>query len=421
MPMTLAQKILARASGRSHVEVGEIVRAEADWLALVDLGWFMVIPVFAELGAQLKYPERLTVHLDHASPAATKEMAAMHASWRSWCVDNRVDNLFDLGARGGISHTVLVQQGYAAPGRLLVHQDSQANTIGAVGCYATALGVDIATDMALGWNWHRVPETIRIELYGDRPDWLPARDIMQNIIGVVGAIGALGDVVEFGGPVVDTMSMDARLALCNWTRKIEAVTALINPDKTTLDYVGPRVRGPYEPLTSDADAEYRKTLTFDVGQMEPVVACPPNVADTRLVSAVSSIRIDQAFVGSCAGGMLEDIRAAAAIVAGHQVAPGVRLIVTPASQQIWHQAAQEGLLETLSEAGALITNSTCGTCWGGANGVLADGEVCIASSTENTIGRMGSRSAHIYLASPATVAASAIAGHIADPRLVGRG
>ena len=420
MGLTLTEKIFARAAGREHVEVGEVLRIEADWCSLVDLGWYMVIPVFEELGVRPRYPERITVHLDHKSPAESRQSAQLHTHWRTWCAENDVEHLHDVSAGGGISHQVLVEAGYAAPGRFLVHQDSHANTCGAVGCFAVALGVDLATDMALGWNWHRVPPTIRIRLTGERPSWLTALDIGHSICGDLGPIGALGSVIEFAGPVVDAMSIDDRLTICNRSRRIEAVSAVINPDQRTLDYVTPRALGEFDVLLSDPDCGYHSDLEYDVATMEPVLACPPtDDRDTIPVSEASGRRIHQAFVGSCAGGRLEDIRTAAAIVRGRSVAPGVRFIVTPASHAIWVEAAREGLWETLAAAGAIVTPSTCGLCYGGMNGILDDGELCIANSTENTVGRMGSREAQIYLGSTATVAACAVAGEIVDPRDLG--
>jgi homoaconitate hydratase family protein len=413
---TLTEKIFARAAQRD-VEVGEVVRIEADWCSLVDLGWYMVIPVFEELDVKPHFPDRITVHLDHKAPAENLQSAKLHSSWRTWCAENGVEHLHDVSRGGGISHQVLVEAGYAAPGRFLVHQDSHANTCGAMGCFAVALGVDLATDMVLGWNWHRVPPTIRIRLVGNRPSWLTALDIAHNICGDLGPIGALGAVIEFAGPVVDVMSIDDRLTICNRSRRIEAVSAVINPDQRTLEYVTPRAIGAFEVLTSDADCSYLQDLSYDVASMEPVVACPPTEdRDTKTVAEVAGRRVHQAFVGSCAGGRLDDIRTAAAIVKGRQVAPGVRFIVTPASHAIWVQAAAEGLWETLSGAGAIVTPSTCGLCYGGLNGILDDGELCIANSTENTVGRMGSREAEIFLGSTATVAASAVAGEIVDPR-----
>ena len=415
MGMTLAQKILARASGKKAVEPGEIVKAKADWVVMPDLSGGRLFKTVKKLNCRIREPEKVVVVFDHKVPAENAWSAALHQRWRQFCEEQGITHLHDIGNHG-ISHTLAVERGYARPGVLLLNHDTHANTCGAMGCFATAVGDDLLLDLLLGWGWYRIPHTIRVHLLGTmRPGVMP-RDVAQHIAGDVGSSGARDMAMEFVGSAVDAMSIDGRMVVCNWSRKCEAVTGLMNPDDKTISFAQRAAGTNFEPLYSDPDAYYAKERYYNVDEVEPLVAAPPDPTNTRPISEVAGRQIDQAFVGSCAGGTLDDLRTAAVVLRGQKVHPRVRLIVTPATNDIFRAATREGLLGDLVEAGAVVTPSTCGTCYGGLNGILADGEVCIASSTENHPGRMGSYSAHIYLASPATVAASAVAGVITDPR-----
>jgi 3-isopropylmalate/(R)-2-methylmalate dehydratase large subunit len=275
--------------------------------------------------------------------------------------------------------------------------------------------MDIVCDLVLGWNWYSVPESIRVDLDGELQPGVMVRDVAQQVMSDIGADLGLGRAIEFAGPFVERMPLGDRMTLCNWSRKVEAVAGVIAPTPEIVRYVEARTSEPFEPVFSDENAAWAETRSYDVGAMEPVVAVPSDPLETRAIEAVAGATVHQAFVGSCAGGSLEDIRAAAEVLTGRQVHSDVRMIVSPGSQRIWRQAEQEGLLSILSDAGCVVTASTCGVCFGGM-GSLAAGEVCIATSTENFQGRMGSPESSIYLGSPRTVAASAVRGEVTDPR-----
>lgn len=418
MPMTISEKILARAAGLASVAPGQYIRARADSIIVCDLGWSLVGPPIEKLRAKTVEPERVVVVFDHAVPAANQQSAELHRRWRAFCRDQGIAHLHDIGNHG-ISHVISVEKGYARPGTLQVSVDTHANTCGAVGCFATALGMDVISDMVIGTNWYCVPPSVRVHIKGELPRGVLVRDVTQIIMSDIGEDVASGRVIELVGPFIEQLPVSGRMTLCNWTRKVQAVTGIVNPDKKTLAYVGSRTTEPLDPLSSDADAVYEAERDYDVSTFEPVVAAPPDPLNTVSLSSLVGLRIDQAFIGSCAGGSLEDIRVAAETLRGRRVHQHVRMIVTPGSQETWAAAAEEGLLLILTEAGVTVTTATCGSCFGG-QGVLADNEVCVSTSTENFGGRMGSPTAQIYLASPLVVAEAAIAGQFVtvhtDPR-----
>lgn len=408
--MTISEKILARAASLDLVRPGECITARADTAVICDLGWTLVGPPIAELGAAVVEPERVVVTFDHTVPALTSGSARLHQQWREFCALHGIKHLHDVGDQG-ISHVLSVQKGYARPGTLQVSVDTHANTCGAVGCYATALGMDVVSDLVLGVNWYIVPESIRISLSGRLAAGVMMRDVAQRVMSDLGTELGSGRVIEFVGPFIESASVPALMTLCNWTRKVQAVVGIVNPSERTVGYVRARTDVPFEPLHSDPDATYVEERAYDVSSMEALVAAPPDPLNTRTLAEVAGTPVSQVFLGSCAGGSLEDLRAAAGVLAGRRIHPGVRMIASPGSQETWQEASREGVLDVLSEAGVLVTGSTCGTCFGG-SGVLAPGEVCLSTSTENFPGRMGSVDASIYLASSITVAASALAGHI---------
>lgn len=411
---TIAEKILARAAGLASVSPGEYIKARADTIVICDLGWSMAGPPIAELGVKVVDPERVIVVFDHKVPADNASNAELHRLWREFCKFHGIEHLHDVGNHG-ISHVISVERGYARPGTLQANIDTHANTCGAVGCFAIALGMDIVSDMVLGWNWYRVPESVRVHLSGKLPPGVMIRDVAQHVVSDLGESVGSGRVIEFVGPLVDQMSLDNRMTLCNWSRKIEAVSGMINPDAMTIDHVRSRTTVPFEPLCSDPGARYAEERAYDVSGLEPLVAAPPAVTNTKRLSEVSGTIIHQAFLGSCAGGHISDLRAAASVLRGRKVHGDVRMVVSPATQEIWNQAQQEGLWTIFMDAGVVVTSATCGACFGGM-GALAKGEVCVSTSTENFPGRMGSLQSQVYLASPLTVAASAVAGKLTDAR-----
>jgi homoaconitate hydratase family protein len=299
----------------------------------------------------------------------------------------------------------------------MVGADSHTCTYGALGAFATGIGsTEAAAVFATGKIWLKVPEAIRINVQGEFQEYVTPKDLILSIIGTVGADGATYKTVEFGGPAIRGMSIAGRMTLCNMTVEMGAKNGIIEPDAATLEFLKGRTSKPYESFTSDTDASYEKVIGFDVSGLEPTVACPSSVDNVKPASELSNVTIEQAFIGSCTNGRIEDLRLAAQVMKGKIVKDGVRALVIPASQEVYRQALNEGLVEIFTDAGALVCGSACGPCLGGHIGLLAAGETCVSTSNRNFIGRMGSTQASVYLASPATVAASALTGRITDPR-----
>ena len=355
---------------------------------------------------------RIVLVIDHVAPSPAEGSSRLHMLMRDFAKKNGIGAFYDVGS--GICHQLMVEQGHVRPGFLAVGADSHTCTYGAVGAFGTGIGsTEMAAVFASGELWFRVPKTIRIEVSGTPPEAITPKDITLHIVGLVGADGATYKAVEFCGPVVEQMSVEGRMTLCNMAVEMGAKTGLVNPDeKVRQFYAGEDV----ELLRSDGDAEYEKRIEVDVSGLEPQVAYPPRVDDVRPITEVEGVEVDQVFIGSCTNGRLEDLRAAAKILEGRHVADGVRALVIPASRQVYLQALREGLLETFIRAGCVVCSPGCGPCAGGHMGVLGPGEVCVSTSNRNFVGRMGSRDAKIYLASPLTAAASAVSGKLADPR-----
>ena len=414
--MNLAEKILARASGREEVKPGEIVQARVDVAMANEITGPLAIKAFREIGVSKVWDrERIVLIQDHQVPADTVKSAELHRIMRRFAEEQSIRFFYDVGL-GGVCHQVMVEEGHALPGDLIVGADSHTCTYGALGAFATGIGsTEMAAVFATGEIWLRVPSTIKVNFEGSFREYVTAKDLILYVIGLIGASGATYKAVEFTGSTISGLSIGERMTLCNMTVEMGAKTGLINPDGKTLGYVEKLAKRPFEPLRSDPDADYEKTLEIDVNRLEPMIACPHAVDNVKPVRSVEDVKIDQAFIGSCTNGRIEDLRAAARILRGKRISKGVRMIVTPASRRVYLQALREGLIEIFIEAGALVTNPTCGACFGGHMGLLAPGEVCVSSSNRNFIGRMGSPKAEVYLASPVTVAASALAGRIVDP------
>lgn len=366
-----------------------------------------------EIGVKtLPIRHKIIAFSDHGSPAPSAAAAEGHKLWRDLFRKYGVE-VIDGGA--GISHLVLAERGIAGPGDIVINQDSHAPTLGAIGAFGTSLGGGRLMLYALGRYWIEVPRVVLVKLEGSLRPGVFGRDVALHVNGVLGQQGALGMGLEFAGSYVAAAGMDMRFTLCNMGTEMGAVSSYIQPDATTLAWLQPRCRKPYTVFETDRDFAYEATHVIDVAAIEPQVAVPHRCDDVKPVSAVAGRRIDQAYLGSCASGRLEDIAAAAAVIKGRKVHPDVRLIVTPGSREVLVAATRAGYIDTLHEANAIVTNANCGACPGIHGGILAPGEVAISTSTRNNKGRMG-RGAEIYLASPATVVASAIAGCIASPR-----
>ncbi len=415
--MTISEKILAASSERDHVKPGEIVEAKVDMAMVNEITGPLAIRTFKRIGLKKVWDnQRIVLVLDHQVPADSVKSAELHKIMREFAREQGIQFLYDIGD-GGICHQVMVERGHVRPGELIVGADSHTCTYGALGAFATGIGsTEMAAVFMSGKLWFRVPESIRVKIDGSLPPMVLPKDVILKIIGILRADGATYKAVEFSGSTVKSMSVNERLTLCNMTVEMGAKTGIIEPDERTLQYVKKRTNRQFKVFRSDPDAEYEKTMKFNIDDLEPMIACPHSVDNVKPVKMVEDVEINQAFLGSCTNGRLEDLELAAQILKGRHVKKGVRMLVTPASSQIYLQALQNGLLEIFIRAGACVCNPTCGACFGGHMGLLAADEVCISSSNRNFVGRMGSPEAEIYLASPATVAASAVTGKITDPR-----
>jgi 3-isopropylmalate/(R)-2-methylmalate dehydratase large subunit len=420
MGMTLAEKILARASGRKRVAPDQIVVARVD-LAMSHENADLVRKSFLEIGlARVWDPSKIVIIFDHRIPAESEKTATTHKAVREFVAAQGIENFYDVG-RGGICHQVLPENGHVRPGMVLVGTDSHTTTHGAFGAFATGIG---ATEMAGVWAegelWFKVPSTLRIEVQGEFHQWISAKDLILHIIGRLGADGADYRAVEFDGPAIRRMTVASRMVLANLSMEMGAKVAFTPVDEILLDYLRPRVPEKVEMIAADADARYERVIPVDAGEdiREPQIACPHAVDHVQPLSALGEVPVDQAVLGSCTNGRLEDLEVAAHIVAGRAVNPRTRLLVIPASQQIYREAMRLGYLETLVAAGAIVNPPGCGPCVGVHQGILAAGETCVSSTNRNFLGRMGSQNSLVYLASPAVVAASAIAGKLAHPESI---
>jgi 3-isopropylmalate/(R)-2-methylmalate dehydratase large subunit len=417
--MNIIEKILAKASNKKQVSPDDIVEANIDVAMTHDLTGPLAIKSFNEIGAKKVWnSDKIVVILDHLVPASSIISAGLHKTVRDFVEEQGIKNFYDVG-RGGVCHQVMPEQGHVLPGDVIVGSDSHTCTYGAFGAFATGIGsTEMAAVFATGKLWFRVPDVIKVGVTGKFKNLVSAKDLTLNIIGKIGADGAIYKGLEFCGSTIRDMTVDSRMVLSNMAVEMGAKAGLIEPDQKTVDYVEARTDKPVKPIKSDKDATYEKTVDVDVTDLEPQVAVPHSVDNVKPVSEVEGTELNQAFIGSCTNGRLEDLRAAAEIIKGKKIAKNMRLIVIPASQTIYLDAVNEGLIRTFMEAGATVGNPNCGPCLGGHMGIMTDGEACISTSNRNFIGRMGSTKSYVYLASPATAAASALTGKITDPREV---
>ncbi len=415
--MNITEKILANASGKKAVHPGEIVDANVDMIMVHDLTGPLAVEAFKKIGTPKVWDnKKVVVILDHQVPAESVKAAELHKTMRQFAKDQNL-TFYDVG-RGGICHQVMPEKGHVNPGEVIVGADSHTCTYGAFGAFATGIGsTEAAAVFATGKIWFKVPPTIKIDVKGNFQKNVTPKDLILAIIGKLGVDGAIYRATEFTGPTIKSMSIAGRMTICNMAVEMGAKNGIIAPDETTRKFLVDRVKAlqDFKSLQSDKDATYEKTVEFDVSKMPSQVACPSSVDNVKPTSEIGTIPIEQAFIGSCTNGRLEDLQVAAQILKGRKVKDGVRALVIPASQEVYRQAMREGLLEIFTDAGAIVCGSACGPCLGGHIGLLAAGETCVSSSNRNFIGRMGSTQANVYLASPATVAASAVTGKITDP------
>jgi 3-isopropylmalate/(R)-2-methylmalate dehydratase large subunit len=412
MGMNIVEKIMARASGAKVVKPGDLVVVGVDTVVLYDGNFF---PAYWRELTSVKNPDSVVVVFDHRVPAPDRTCATAHGVGRKFVEKFGIRHFHDVGRDQGISHVIVAQHGYALPGTVLVCSDSHTGSGGAFNCAARGTGgPDIIYALAKGETWFRVVESVRYDLSGHLQHGVSSKDLFLYIASHYGDHS--GQNVEFGGPALANLSIDARRTLATMGTELNADFTIFEPDSIMVDYIRARTDKPFDLQYPDEDAQYADRRSIDLDGIEPLVALPGKVINNAVgVSQVKGERIQQAFIGSCANGNFDDLAIAAEIVTGKRVAPGVRFLITPGSQEIYRRALDAGLIGVLMEAGAVVTNATCGACQGGHMGVLGPGETCITASTRNFSGRMGDPSARIFMASPATVAASALTGTVSHP------
>lgn len=415
MGMTMAEKILAKSAGQEQVKAGDIVWVKADIALMHDLlGPRMIDRGFRRLGGKLYDKQRIVLVSDHCTPPATVQQADILKFTRDWAREFDLDYYYEYE---GPCHQVVVEHGHVRPGRLILGTDSHTCMAGGMGAFATGIGsTEMIGVLLTGETWLKVPETVRVNWDGTIPTGVYSKDLILKTIKDIGHSGATYQALEFAGSAIRAMTLDERLVLSNMAVEAGAKTGLIEPDETVAEYLRSKGIEEMERIQSDPAARFIRELSYNASSLEPQVACPHEVDNVHPVTAVEGTRVDQVYLGSCTNGRLSDLRIAAQILKGKRISRQIRCLVTPASQAVWMQAGKEGLLDILTEAGCIVQGPSCGACGGFTSGVIGSGEVVMSSSNRNFRGRMGSHQAEVYLGSPATVAATAIEGKIADPR-----
>jgi len=417
--MTIAEKILAQHAGKDVVRPGELITARVDMVLGNDITSPLAIKEFRKIGVDRVFDkDRIALVPDHFTPNKDIKSAEQSKLMREFAREHQITYYYEVG-RMGIEHALLPEEGLALPGEIIIGADSHTCTYGALGAMSTGVGsTDMAAAMALGEAWFKVPSTLKFIFNGKLQPWVSGKDLILYLIGKIGVDGALYRSMEFWGEIISSLSMDSRLAMCNMAIEAGAKCGIIEPDQITLDYVTPRAKRTFAPVYVDKDAEYEKVYTFNGGDIEPQVAFPHLPENTRGISEVGEVRLDQVVIGSCTNGRMEDLRIAAEILRGKKVHRDVRLLIIPGTQNIVRQAMREGLLEIFIAAEAVVSTPTCGPCLGGHMGILANGERALATTNRNFVGRMGHPGSEVYLSNPAIAAASAIAGKICAPEEV---
>lgn len=416
MGMTISEKILAGASGQDAVKAGDIVWARVDRAMMDDiLGPRVEIADKMELlKAKVWDPDRVVIVSDHYTPPANEKQAEIVRFTREWAKNHGIDHYYEFA---GPCHQVMVEHGHALPGEVILGTDSHTCTYGALGAFSTGIGsTEMLGVLATGEIWLKVPQTIRVRVDGTLPDKVMAKDVILKAIGIIGHNGATYKAMEFCGTTFDRMIMDERLCVANMAVEAGAKNGIIACDDITRQYLDSIGAGRGTEFASDGDASYCRTVELDAAELVPVCACPHEVDNVAPIKDRETVSINQAYIGSCTGGRYHDLKTAADWLKGKKVAKGVRLLISPASRRVWEQCARDGILTTLSEAGATVLASSCGACLGVHSGAIGAGEVCVSSTNRNFIGRMGSKKSQVYLASPLSVAVAAVTGHLADPR-----
>ncbi|MCD6406574.1 3-isopropylmalate dehydratase large subunit [Candidatus Aerophobetes bacterium] len=419
MGMTISEKILAAHSNKDTVRPGDFILAKVDLAFANDITAPIAIEKLREWGVREVFDrEKVIIIPDHFTPNKDIRAATQCSLVRKFVKEYRIKNYFEVG-RCGIEHIFLPEQGFIAPGDLIVGADSHTCTHGALGAFSCGVGsTDIAVAMATGEIWLKVPPTIKLVYKGELPLWTTAKDLILYTIGDIGVDGATYMAMEFTGETISRLSISGRLTMCNMAVEAGAKNGIVAPDKVTLEYIKGKIRKPYKIYKSDPDAEFVDIREYNVEKIEPQVACPSLPSNVKSVSQLKNVRIDQVVIGSCTNGHLEDLELAAKVLKGKKIHPDVRAIIIPATPKIYLEALRKGLIDIFVEAGAVVGPSTCGPCLGGHMGILAEGEVAVATTNRNFVGRMGHPKSYIYLANPAVAAASAVKGRIAHPEEV---
>jgi 3-isopropylmalate/(R)-2-methylmalate dehydratase large subunit len=418
MAHTLSEKILLAHSDVDDLAPGDFVMVRCDVVMANDLSTPHAARELRNMGARGVFDkDRVVLVADHLVPAKDARSAELQKVMKDWAHAQGV-TYYDQG-RGGIEHTVLVEEGWVVPGDVIAGADSHSCTYGALGAYGTGMGAtDIAAAMALGESWQIVPGTIRVEFTGEKGRFVSGKDLILAVIAEIGVAGATNMALEFVGPAAEALSVDERLAVANMAVEAGADAGIFPADEVTAAYLDGRTEKSWTAVRSDDDAEISQRLAIDVGALDPLVAAPRSPGNVEPLAQVAGTKIDQVYIGNCANGTMTDLRQAASILGGRTVHPRTRAIIVPATQAIWRQAADEGLLDLFVEAGAIVSTPTCGACFGGSNGILAPGENAVATTNRNFRGRMGSPEAGVYLANAWVAAAAAVAGELVHPEVI---
>lgn len=417
MGMTMTEKILAAHAGLSSVKAGDLIEAKLDLVLGNDVTTPVAIGVFEKTGfTRIFDKNKIAIVLDHYTPCKDIASAKLCHTAREFAKKHEIVNFFDVGCVG-IEHALLPEKGLVLPGDCIIGADSHTCTYGALGAFSTGVGsTDMAAGMAMGENWFKVPSAIKVELKGCLPKHVSGKDVILHLIGMIGVDGALYKSLEFTGEGVSSLSMDDRFTISNMAIEAGGKNGIFPVDEQTIAYVKGKSERVYTVYEADEDAVYEQTVTIDLSTLEPTVALPHLPSNTKTIGEVAGLKIDQCIIGSCTNGRISDLRAAAAILKNRKVAEGVRTIVIPATQKIYLEAMEEGLLEVFIKAGCAVSTPTCGPCLGGHMGVMWEGERAVATTNRNFVGRMGHTGSEVVLASPAVAAASAVMGCLADPR-----
>ncbi len=417
MGMTMTQKILAAHAGKASVSAGELIEAKLDLVLGNDITTPVAIGEFEKAGFENVFDrEKIAIVLDHYTPCKDIKAAELCKTAREFAKKFSITHFYDVGDMG-IEHALVPEKGLAAPGDCIIGADSHTCTYGALGAFSTGIGsTDMAAGMATGTAWFKVPPAIKVVLTGKKQKYVSGKDVILHLIGKIGVDGALYKSLEFTGDGVADLSMDDRFTICNMAIEAGAKNGIFPVDDKTIRYVTGRVPRAYKVYEPDGDAEYESEVVIDLSTLEPTVSMPHLPSNTKTVQEVKGTELNQVVIGSCTNGRIQDLREAASVMKGRKVAENIRCIVIPATQAVYMQAIEEGLIQTFIQAGAAVSTPTCGPCLGGHMGVMAEGERAISTSNRNFVGRMGHVTSEIILASPAVAAASAIAGCVADPR-----